>query len=274
MINPASDDTHRDDPELAAEAISAAAVHPLRESFEMVNSISDASLRLEVILQEAQQHQLSLSDYIYQLEEYNQATQQKSPILKPISVLDTKVSDFVAWLEQISIIKLATVLSEAAILIAFISYLFSLPYQQQKKIEDARRILVDQQDQQHSDGRIEALKTLNSFCASNAGLQASGAQMVGVQLNHCNKLSIGLSSFQQWPFRFSDYRGIDLSFANLQQANLAKANLKNANLNGSLTYLSIFSSKGQSLQSEDLSVLEIAPWKAELGLEPLYPLTP
>lgn len=199
----------------------------------MVNSISDAALQLEVILQEAQQHQLSLSDYIHQLEEYNQATQQQSPIFKPISVLDTKVSDFVAWLEQISIIKLATVLSEAAILIAFISYLFSLPYQQQKKIEDARRILVDQQDQQHSDGRIEALKTLNSFCASNAGLQAPGAQMVGVQLNHCHKPSIGLSSFQQWPFRFSDYRGIDLSFANLQQANLAKANLKNANLKGS-----------------------------------------
>lgn len=211
--------------------------HPLAESFQRVNLISDDYLRLAVIKQEASQNQLSLAAYIHQLEQYNQEQQStdrtKPPLLKPFSILDAKVSDFVAWLEMISIIKLATVLGEAAILIAFISYLFSLPYQQQKKIEDARNVLVDQKGQQHSDGRIAALKTLDSLCASNAGLQAPNAQMVGIQLNQCHKFSFGFSSFQQWPFRFSEHQGIDLSYANLDRANLAKANLEKANLKGS-----------------------------------------
>ncbi len=211
--------------------------HPLAESFQRVNLISDDYLRLAVIKQEASQNQLSLAAYIHKLEQYNQEQQStdrtKPPLLKPFSILDAKVSDFVAWLEMISIIKLATVLGEAAILIAFISYLFSLPYQQQKKIEDARNVLVDQKGQQHSDGRIAALKTLDSLCASNAGLQAPNAQMVGIQLNQCHQFSFGFSSFQQWPFRFSEHQGIDLSYANLDRANLAKANLEKANLKGS-----------------------------------------
>lgn len=211
--------------------------HPLAESFQKVNLISDDYLRLAVIKQEASQNQLALAAYIHQLEQYNQEQQStehpKPPLLKPFSILDAKVSDFVAWLEMISIIKLATVLGEAAILIAFISYLLSLPYQQQKKIEDARNVLVDQMGQQHSDGRIAALKTLDSLCASNAGLQAPSAQMVGIQLNQCHKFSFSFSSFQQWPFQFSEHQGIDLSHANLERANLAKANLEKANLKGS-----------------------------------------
>lgn len=211
--------------------------HPLAESFQRVNVISEDYLRLAVIKQEASQSQLSLAAYIHQLEQYNQAQQStpppKPPLLKPFSILDAKVSDFVAWLEMISIIKLATVLGEAAILIAFISYLFSIPYQQQKKIDDARNVLVDQKGQQHSDGRIAALKTLDSLCASNAGLQAPKAQMVGIQLNHCHKLFFSFESFHQWSFQFSEHQGIDLSYANLDRANLAKANLEKANLKGS-----------------------------------------
>lgn len=210
---------------------------PLVESFQRVNLISEDYLRLAVIQQEASQFQLSLATYIHQLEQYNQAQQStsspKPPLLKPFSILDAKVSDFVAWLEMISIIKLATVLGEAAILIAFISYLFSIPYQQQKKIEDARNVLVDQKGQQHSDGRIAALKTLDSLCASNAGLQAPKAQMVKIQLNQCHKPSVSFRSIQQWPFKFFEHQGIDLSHANLEQANLAHANLEKANLKGS-----------------------------------------
>lgn len=228
---------HYPEPELNPSLLDEDKGQPLVESFQRVNLISEDYLRLAVIEQEANQFQLSLATYIYQLEQYNQAQQSTShanpPLLKPFSILDAKVSDFVTWLEMISIIKLATVLGEAAILIAFISYLFSIPYQQQKKIEDARNVLVDQKGQQHSDGRIAALKTLDSLCASNAGLQAPKAQMVGIQLNQCHKLSVSLHSIQQWPFKFFEHQGIDLSHANLEQANLTHANLEKANLKGS-----------------------------------------
>ncbi|WP_017661851.1 pentapeptide repeat-containing protein [Baaleninema simplex] len=154
---------------------------------------------------------------------------QEDPILKPLSILDAKVADFVRWLENISLVKLAATLSEAALLFALVSYLVGIPYRRQQTINNVRKVIFDRTGQEHSQGRIEALQTLNELCVGNPGIEAKNAELSGIDLTNCYPLGYQLN----WAFRmqiFQQSRGMNLSNSSLAGANLSKANLQETNL--------------------------------------------
>ncbi|NEQ38586.1 MAG: substrate-binding domain-containing protein [Okeania sp. SIO3I5] len=149
-------------------------------------------------------------------------------ILKPISILDAKISDFVEWLKNISLLKLAGLLSQGALLFAVVSYVISIPSRNEQKIQEARKVLREESNHKYSDGRIAALKLLNSKgCQGNPGLEAVGAKMANITLNPCQSLSITQSSLKV------NKHSMDLSHSNLEGADLSGANLVGINLRGS-----------------------------------------
>ena len=162
-------------------------------------------------------------------------------LLKPISILDTKISDFVQWVQNISLFKLAVVLSQSALLFALVSYVIAIPNRKKQEIQEARNVLRKESGYEHSDGRIAALKVLNKSCEGNPGLKAVRAKMVNLTLDPCQSLSFtqGLLKVNKYSMdlSYSNLTGADLSGANLvginlQGSNLEGANLANANLEG------------------------------------------
>ncbi|MDT9340309.1 pentapeptide repeat-containing protein [Trichodesmium erythraeum 21-75] len=152
---------------------------------------------------------------------------KKSTLLKPISLLDTKISDCVEWLQNISLIKLAAILSQSALLFAVVSYVITIPSRQKQEIQNARKILREESGYEYSDSRIAALKVLNKGCKSNPGLKAVSANMANLTLSPCQSLS-----FTQGSLKVNKY-SMDLSYSNLTGANLSGANLAGINLQGS-----------------------------------------
>ncbi|MDC0833026.1 pentapeptide repeat-containing protein [Geitlerinema sp. CS-897] len=154
---------------------------------------------------------------------------QEDPILKPLSIFNAKVADFVRWLENISLLKLAATLSEAALLFALVSYFVGIPYRRQQTINNVRTVIFNRTGQEHSQGRIEALQTLNELCVSSPGIEAKNANLSGIDLTNCYPLGHQLN----WAFRmqiFQPSRGMNLSHSSLSGANLSKANLQETNL--------------------------------------------
>ena len=210
----------------------------LEQSFEQVSRIAEGTDRDGAIAQEAERLHLSATTYRHRLDAYIQGQNPPHPtktqaLLKSVSILDARMGDFVGWLEQVSLIKLATVLGESAILIALFSYFLTFPQRQQETIFEARQIIASQSEQKHSQSRIEALEKLNQMCMADHGLQAPEAELVGLQLNHCHQFQFNLERLSQWPVQLFQYEGMDLAHANLQGANLAQADLRQANLKGS-----------------------------------------
>ncbi|MCL2928460.1 MAG: pentapeptide repeat-containing protein [Trichodesmium sp. MAG_R01] len=152
---------------------------------------------------------------------------KKSTLLKPISLLDTKISDCVEWLQNISLIKLAAILSQSALLFAVVSYVITIPSRQKQEIQNARKVLREESSYEYSDSRIAALKVLNKGCKSNPGLKAVSANMANLTLSPCQSLS-----FTQGSLKVNKY-SMDLSYSNLTGANLSGANLAGINLQGS-----------------------------------------
>ena len=152
---------------------------------------------------------------------------KKSTLLKPISLLDTKISDCVEWLQNISLIKLAAILSQSALLFAVVSYVITIPSRQKQEIQNARKVLREESGYEYSDSRIAALKVLNKGCKSNPGLKAVSANMANLTLSPCQSLS-----FTQGSLKVNKY-SMDLSYSNLTGANLSGANLAGINLQGS-----------------------------------------
>ncbi len=173
------------------------------------------------------------------------STLKGTKLLKPISILDTKISDFVEWLQSISLFKLAVILSESALLFALVSYMISIPNRNKQEIQEARKVLREESDHEYSDARIAALKILhNKGCQGNPGLEAAEANMANLTLHPCKSLSFTKGSIKvnkhSMDLSYSNLAGADLSGAsliginlrgsNLQGANLAKANLEGADL--------------------------------------------
>ena len=207
----------------------------LKDSFERVLGIDDYVQRSQTIILEATILNIPPEQYVEKLAQYlnlhMEETHSNVALLKPVKIFDTKMSDFVTWLENISIIKLAAVLGEGALLFAIISYIVAIPQRREALIRENRQIVVDHSEQTHSKGRINALQSLNKFCSNISGIEAPLAQMPGIELNHCYKFQ-GFGTFKQFPWQFFRYLGANLDYSNLTGANLAGANLEKVNFEG------------------------------------------
>lgn len=183
-----------------------------------------------------------------------QTTGKESNRLKPIVIVDTKLSDFVDWLKTISVFKLTVVLGEVAILSGAVSYIVSIPNQQKQEIQQAREVLREQSGNEYSQARIAALEVLNKYCQGNPGLKAPKGKMPKLKLSKCSDFVLQYWSKEKKPgmdLSYSDLKGADLSGANLQGINLRGSDLQGAKLPGA--NLEGADLTGAKLQNADLS---------------------
>lgn len=213
-------------------------MNKLLQSFEMIAALAEEEVRQQKIREAAAIFELSEVSYRQEFERYlesqSKQTQKKSTpvtsLLKPVSLLDTKVSDFVDLLKELSLVKLATVLGESALLFAMISYIVTIPSRQQQEVQKAREILLHT-DHKYDESRIAALKVLDKRCAGNPGLVSPNAYLANLVIVGCSRWSFSPQSLDQGSFR--SWQPMDLSYSVLAGANLSKANLSGANLEGS-----------------------------------------
>ena len=159
---------------------------------------------------------------------------EKAKLVKPklpgaVSILNAKVSDFVDWLQNLSLVKLATVLGESALLFVAVSYVVSIPSRREQQIQEARKVLRQESGHVYSEGRIAALKTLNRRCVGNPGLEAPRAQLANLKIQGCSHFSLT----DRWPLMLHQHASMDLSYSNLEGANLLGADMAGINLQGS-----------------------------------------
>ncbi|MEM9507048.1 MAG: pentapeptide repeat-containing protein [Cyanobacteria bacterium P01_E01_bin.35] len=220
----------------------------LLQSFEIIANLAESEIRQQKIREASAMFQLSEVSYRKQLKRYlctkgyqtkakYQTTDGKSqfntPVtswLKPVSLLDTKVSDFVDLLKGLSLIKLSAVLGEAALLFAMVSYIVTIPGREQQQIQKAREILFHK-DHKYAESRIAALELLDQKCAGNPGLIAPQAHLVKLAINGCFRWSFDPQSLTQGSLR--SWQPMDLSNSMLAEANFSNAVLRGANLSGS-----------------------------------------
>ena len=225
----------------------------LLQSFEMIAALAEEEVRQQKIREASAAFEISEVCYRKEFERYlgNKSKQAKEksltsvrPLLKPVSLLDAKVSDFVDSLKEVSLVKLATVLGESALLFAMISYLVTIPIRQQQTIQKAREILLQSSDRQYDESRIAALKVLDKQCAGNPGLVSPNAHLANLEVAGCLQWSFRPQSLTQWSFR--SWQPMDLSYSVLAGSNLSNAQLSGAKLEGS-------DLRGANLQKVDLS---------------------
>ncbi len=147
----------------------------------------------------------------------------------PVSILNAKVSDFVDWLQNLSLVKLAAVLGESALLFAAVSYVVTIPSRLEQQIQEARKVLRQESGHVYSEGRIAALKTLDRHCVGNPGLEAPRAQLANLKIQGCSHFSLT----DRWPLILHQHASMDLSYSNLEGANLLGADMAGINLQGS-----------------------------------------
>ncbi|MBO9998091.1 MAG: pentapeptide repeat-containing protein [Cyanobacteria bacterium SID2] len=188
----------------------------------------------------------------------------ETTLIKSLSILNAKVADFVNWLQGISLLKLTATLSEAALLFALVSYIVTIPQRRQQTISNARNTIYARVGQAYSQGRIDALQSLNEFCASNPGLEAPNAHLTEISLDRCYTFESRLVQLLK-PFDPQKIQGMDLSHSNLAGANLSKANLQQVNLqNSNLQGATLVKTnlKGANLQEANLQGANL--WGANL----------
>lgn len=220
----------------------------LFQSFEMIADLAEEEIRQQKIREAAAKFDLSEVAYQKQFKRYlgTKAYQAKNkslvpsqevptasvtPLLKPFSFLDTKVSDFVDSFKQVSLVKLSAVLGESALLFAMISYIITIPSRHQLQVQKAREILLQSTERKYDQSRIAALQVLDKRCAGNPGLVSPKAHLANLVLVGCSRWSFSLQSFTQLSFRF--WQPMDLSYSRLAEADLSNARLTGANLEGS-----------------------------------------
>lgn len=215
----------------------------LCQSFEMIAALAEEEVRQQKIREASVAFQLSETSYRQQFQRYLHSKADRlreesvtaspahvSPLLKPVSLLDAKVSDFVDSLKEVSLVKLATVLGESALLFAMVSYIVTIPIRQQQRVQKAREILLQSSDREYDDSRITALNALDAQCAGNPGLVAPNAHLANLEILGCHRWSLR-NLFNQDSFR--SWEPMDLSYSVLTGANLSNAQLSGANLEGS-----------------------------------------
>ena len=207
----------------------------LLNSFRRIALISDRVHQEYEITKEARQLDIPLESYRRMFENYlkpNKAPSRFDTVIKPVSLADKKVGDFIAWFQSISIFKLTAVFSQITLLLAMGSFFLDAPRRHQQAIDAARINVESASKQRYSKARINALNTLNKSCVSLTGVNAPNAALEGIQLNQCYVQRPFSEMFAKWPPQFFKYQGFDLSYANLQNSNLNGANLEGADLRG------------------------------------------
>jgi len=222
----------------------------LFQSFEIIAALAEEEIRQQKISETYSIFGLSEASYREQFESYlsskddqtknksDMTSQEKSvtnitpvkSLLRPVSFLDTKVSDFVDLLKEVSLVKLSAVLGEGALLFAMISYIVTIPSREQQEVQKAREILLHT-NHKYDESRIAALKVLDKRCAGNPGLVSPNAYLANLIIVGCSRWSFSLQSFSQKSFR--SWQSMDLSYSMLAGANLSNAQLTGANLSGS-----------------------------------------
>lgn len=256
-MNPFSNSSHQ--PEY--DHHTAQKTEELLQSFAVIAALAEEEIRQQKIQEAAAIFELSETSYRQELELYlqNQNTQEQTEqkslvslvsLFKPVSLLDTKVSDFANFLQEVSVIRLAAVLGEGALLFAMTSYLVTIPSRHQQEVQKAREILLHAREHKYDKSRVTALQTLDQRCAGNPGLVAPQAYLVNLEIMGCSRWSFQFKSLTDWSIRsqqpmdlsysvltaadFSNAQlpGVNLAGSDLSQANLRKINLQGANLQG------------------------------------------
>lgn len=207
----------------------------LLDSFNRIATISDSVEQEYAINKEAKILDIPPESYRRMFENYSKPKKAPSKfdhVIKPVSIADKKVGDFIAWFQSISIFRLTTVFSQITLLVAMLSFFIDAPRRHQQVINEAQRVVQSAKEKTYSKARIDALRELNKYCVSLTGVNAAKAELKGIELNNCYVYPELGKIFSQWPPLLSKYQGFDLSYANLQGANLEGANLKSIDLRG------------------------------------------
>jgi uncharacterized protein YjbI with pentapeptide repeats/ABC-type sugar transport system substrate-binding protein len=243
----------------------------LLESFSRIALISDPVHQEYEITKEARHLDIPLESYRRMFKNYckpiesNKAPSKFETVIKPVSLADKKVGDFIAWFQSISIFKLTAVFSQISLLIAMISFFLDAPRRQQQAVDAARIAFESASSQRYSKARIGALNALNKYCVSLTGAKAANADLEGINLNNCYVARPFSEIFSKWPPQFFNYQGFDLSYANLQNSNLNGANLEGADLQGvNLQGAQLMGAnlKGANLEGANLAGAKL--WRANL----------
>ena len=240
----------------------------LLQSFAMIAALAEEEIRQQKIQEVSAIFGLSEASYRQALEYYQKQKSEQGEekslvpigsLFKPVSLLDTKVSDFADFLKNVSLIRLAAVLGEGALLFAMTSYIVTIPGRQHQEIQKAREILLHSRNHQYDDSRLAALKLLDKRCAGNPGLVAPNAHLENLTIFGCSHWSFRLKSLTNWSFR--SRQSMDLSYSVLTGANLSNAQLSGANLAGSdLSHANLqkINLKGVNLQRANLTGADLS----------------
>ncbi len=116
-----------------------------------------------------------------------------------------------------------------SVLVAVIFYFSESGDRLKLKHYQAWQVINTAQGKGGSGGRIDALQELNSDRVPLVGVDASGAFLQGLQLEHARLLRANLSGAD---IRDGDFAFADLSDANLRSTNFRESNLRNAGFAG------------------------------------------
>jgi Pentapeptide repeats (8 copies) len=116
-------------------------------------------------------------------------------------------------------------LGRLSILIGVIFYFRESGSRIRQRHDQAWQVINTAQGKGGSGGRIEALQSLNADKVPLVGVDASGAFLQGIRLEHANLLRADLSAAD---LRGSSFRFSDFSYAHLHDANFRQSDLENA----------------------------------------------
>jgi hypothetical protein len=181
----------------------------------------------------------------------------KHPWLLPLRRIEWILEWTAYGLSRWSFLEVLEYLGSLSVLIGVIFYFSESGDRIKQRHYQAWQVINTAQGKGGSGGRIEALQELNADKVPLVGVDASGAFLQGIQMDHANLLRADLSAAD---LRGSALRSAHLDYANLHFANfrgssLEHAELSNANLSDSdLVETSL---KGAKLDGVDLSSADL-----------------
>ncbi len=141
--------------------------------------------------------------------------------------------EWVAYLlSRWSFLEVLEYLGSFSVLIAVIFYYHEAPDRLKQKHYQAWQVINTAQGKGGSGGRLEALQELNEDKVSLVGVDASGAFLQGINLNHSRLTRANFSDadIREGSFEQAELDWASLHSANLRGSTLARASLENADL--------------------------------------------
>jgi hypothetical protein len=152
--------------------------------------------------------------------------------LKPLARVEWGLSWIAYLLSNWAFLEVIEYAGTFSILVVVILYFVERPDRIKQKHYQAWQVINTAQGKGGSGGRIEALEELNADGVPLIGVDAQGAFLMGLRLDHA---PLARSNFSSADLRGCHLAAADLSFATLAGANfrgcdLASANLEDSNL--------------------------------------------